>query len=62
MIVRFATGIVIGIFSSTLGVASDVLVILTMMLIFAINITITVTLSLAMSGLTIIIGSTKPYR
>ncbi|MCX7858666.1 MAG: hypothetical protein N2385_01135 [Chloroflexus sp.] len=36
------------------------MVILTMILIFAINITITVTPSLAMSGLTIIIGQPNP--
>lgn len=61
-IAGFAAGIVIGIFSSMLGVAGGEMIIPTIMLVFALSIKIAGTLSLAISIPTILIGLTKYYR
>ncbi len=59
--VGFAAGIVIGIFSSMLGVAGGELIIPTIILVFGADIKLAGSLSLAISGPTIIMGLLK-YR
>lgn len=58
----FLAGVVIGIFSSVLGVAGGELIIPTIVLIFAVDIKIAGTLSLAISIPTIIMGLIKYHR